>query len=74
VSRTYIYDLETQLGDWLNRPLEGGRCKQPSRDLIIRIGIVLAGNNLDLVDELLLIAGYAPLYPIALLDTQKQTR
>jgi transcriptional regulator with XRE-family HTH domain len=68
IDRVYLYRLEAQETDWLNRPLEGGRPKQPSRDLIIRIAWVL-GVTLDECDELLMLAGYAPLYVIRSLDT-----
>ncbi len=67
VDRTYLYRLETQPSDWLNRPLEGGRLKHPSRDLVIRLAIAL-GLSLDECDELLLLAGYAPLFPLGQLD------
>lgn len=61
IDRSYLYRLETQEGDWLNRPLEGGPPKQPHRDLIIGLGIAL-GLDLNTTDELLLIAGYAPIF------------
>ncbi len=67
VDRTYLYRLETQPADWLNRPLEGGLLKHPSRDLVIRLGIALS-LSLDECDALLLLAGYAPLFPIGQLD------
>ena len=67
VDRTYVYRLETQSADWLNRPLEGGHLKHPSRDLVIRLGIAL-NLSLDECDELLLLAGYAPLFPLGKLD------
>ncbi len=67
VDRTYLYRLETQPVDWLNRPLEGGLLKHPSRDLVIRLAISL-GLSLDECDELLLLAGYAPLFPLGQLD------
>jgi len=53
VDRTYLYRLETQPADWLNRPLEGGLLKHPSRDLVIRLAIAL-NLSLDECDELLL--------------------
>jgi DNA-binding XRE family transcriptional regulator len=67
VDRTYLYRLETQPADWLNRPLEGGQLKHPSRDLVIRLSIALH-LSLDECDELLLLAGYAPLFPLGKLD------
>ncbi len=67
VDRTYLYRLETQPTDWLNRPLEGGLLKHPSRDLVIRLAIALS-LSLDECDELLLLAGYAPLFPLGQLD------
>jgi transcriptional regulator with XRE-family HTH domain len=60
IERTYLYKIENQEYDWLNRPLDGGPPRQPSRDLVIRIAWVL-GMTLDECDELLLLAGYAPL-------------
>ncbi len=63
IDRMYLYRLEKQDADWLNRPLEGGPVKQPSRDLIIRIGVGLA-LTCDEMDELLMLAGYAPLYAV----------
>jgi hypothetical protein len=67
VDRAYLYRLEAQGADWLNRPLEGGLPKHPSRDLVIRLAIAL-GLSLDECDELLLLAGYAPLFPLGQLD------
>ncbi len=67
VDRTYLYRLETQPADWLNRPLEGGHLKHPSRDLVIRLALALH-LSLDECDELLLLAGYAPLFPLGQLD------
>ncbi len=60
IDRTYLHQLEGQRADWLNRPLQGGRVKRPSRDLVIRL---IIGMRLMLAeaDELLMLAGYAPL-------------
>ena len=63
IDRMYLWRLEKQEADWLNRPLEGGPVKQPSRDLIIRIGVGLALTCDDMA-ELLMLAGYAPLYAV----------
>lgn len=71
VDRTYLYRLETQPADWLNRPLEGGVLKHPSRDLVIRLAIAL-NLSLDECDELLLLAGYAPLFPFGKLDNTRR--
>ena len=67
IDRVYLYRLEKQEADWLNRPLEGGLVKQPSRDLIIRIGVAL-DLDLDDMDELLMLAGYAPLCAVGRVD------
>ncbi len=67
VDRGYIYRLEMQPHDWLNRPLESAPVKQPSRDLIIRLAFALQ-LTADQADELLLAAGYAPLYALGRLD------
>ena len=73
IDRTYLYCIEQQTADWLNRPLQGGRPKQPSRDLIIRLAWAL-GVTLDECDELLLLAGYAPLCPSPRLDSPPDVR
>ena len=63
IDRMYLYRIERQEADWLHRPLEGGSPRQPSRDLIIRLGFALQ-LDIDDVDELLMLAGYAPLMPL----------
>ncbi len=63
IDRGYIYRLEMQPHDWLNRPLESAPAKQPRRDLVIRLAFALH-LTADQADELLLAAGYAPLFPI----------
>lgn len=71
VDRTYLYRLETQSVDWLNRLLEGGHLKHPSRDLVIRLALAL-NLSLNGCDELLLLAGDAPLVPLGKLDNTRQ--
>ncbi len=61
VDKGYLYRLEMQATDWLNRPLQGAPAKQPARDLVIRIAFALH-LSIDECDELLLLAGYAPLF------------
>lgn len=61
IDRVYLWRLETQDADWLHRPLDGEAPRQPSRDLIIRIAFALR-LDLDEADELLMAAGYAPLW------------
>ncbi len=63
VHRSYLQLIETQRGTWLNRPRSGATPVQPSRDLVIRLALAL-GLTVDECDDLLAIAGYAPLYPI----------
>ena len=58
IDRMYVCRLERQEADWLHRPLEGGVQKQPSRDLIIRLGFALRLESDD-ADDLLMLAGYA---------------
>lgn len=60
--RSYLYRLLGAAHDWLDRPVDSTHAPQPARDLIIRIGFVLA-LSIEQTDELLLLAGYAPLYP-----------
>jgi hypothetical protein len=60
IDRSYLYRLGWETTDWLNRPLGCQHVRQPSRDLVIRVGVAL-GLDLDALDELLLVAGYAPL-------------
>lgn len=64
IDRSYLSRLESQPQDWLHRPLHGPPPKQPARDVIISIGVA-CGCTLDQVDELLLFAGYAPLFGAA---------
>ena len=61
VDRVWLWRLETQEADWLHRPLDGAPPRQPSRDLIIRIAFALRLTG-DEADELLIEAGYAPLW------------
>ena len=60
VERNYIWRLIAQEADWLERPLQGGKVMQPSRDVMICLAIALELNRHD-TDELLLTAGYAPI-------------
>ena len=61
VDRAFLFQLEDAEADWLNPPLDAHPPRQPTRDLVIRIGIAL---RLDLseVDDLLATAGYRPLW------------
>ena len=67
IDRAYLWRIEQQPHDALNRPPEGTPPKQPSRDLVIRLAFALA-LSLDETDELLLIAGYAPLFAVGRFD------
>ena len=60
VDRAFLYHLEDADADWLNPPLDA-RGRQPTRDLMIRIAIVLR-LDLDHADDLLMAAGYRPLW------------
>ena len=73
IDRTYLFRLEAQPQDWLHRPLHGSPPKQPARDVIISIGVA-CGCPLDQVDELLLVAGYAPLFGAAKFHRMPQRR
>ncbi len=64
VNRRYLWLLESRPSDWLERPADGEVAPQPSRDLIIRLAFAL-DLDIDACDELLLLAGYAPLFPPA---------
>ena len=61
VDRVYLWRLETQDADWLHAPLTGDPPRRPSRDLIIRIAFAM-GLTLDEADDLIMAAGYAPLW------------
>src|SRR4051794_25422438 len=64
VNRGYLWLLESTPADWLERTSTGAsQAHQPARDLIIRIAFALA-LTIDQADELLLLAGYAPLFPL----------
>jgi transcriptional regulator with XRE-family HTH domain len=63
VDRRHLWWLESQPGDWLERTAEGRPFTQPARDLIIRVAIAQR-LTIDQTDELLLIAGYATLFPL----------
>lgn len=60
VDRAYLHALEVQPADWVNHALGGVPPRQPSRDLLIRIALVLH-LSLDQCDDLLMSGGYAPL-------------
>lgn len=56
----YVWRLAHEEVDVLNKRLGHGRIRTPSRDAVIRLGLGL-GLPVDEMDELLLVAGYAPL-------------
>ena len=47
-----------------------GHLKHPSHDLVIRLALALS-LSLDECDELLLLAGYAPLFPLGQLNNSR---
>ena len=61
VDRAYLFQLEDTDADWLNPPLDERAPRPPTRDLMIRIAIVLR-LDLDHADDLLMAAGYRPLW------------
>lgn len=56
----YVWRLTREEVDILNRRVDDGRIRHPSRDAVIKLGLGL-GLRVDEMDELLLAAGYAPL-------------
>ncbi len=59
IDRAYLWRLLNQDGHWIDRPLQGRKYRQPSRDLVMRLALALHLPPDD-TDELLMSAGYAP--------------
>lgn len=73
VERWYIRKLEEQPNDWLNTPADDTPYK-PERDLVIRLALALQ-LKMEEADDLLTVAGYAPLRrpdPVAALKVLEQ--